>query len=132
MQNLVVFVIETWPFATCRYVCNLLTNSQLCYLRWKNDTLSDAGLVLRLFLLFLGDAEPVYVCPAAVVGLDGRASAEHTHLGTYPFAFSGLEFVAQRFELLSVEAVAEVAFHHQVVSAFAFGYFLAIGAELNA
>ena len=80
----------------------------------------------------LGDAEPVDVCPSAVVSLDGGASAEGTYLGTYPFAFPGLEGIAQLLETLSVEAIAEVAHYHKVVTAFALGYLLVVTTEFDA
>lgn len=78
------------------------------------------GQVFLFFCTFLlVDSEPVNIYPAAVVGLDGRTCAECTYFGTYPFAFFHLEFFSELVEFLSVGAVAQLTFYHQVVSAFA-------------
>lgn len=89
-------------------------------------------MVVRKPRLSGSDAEPVDVCPSAVVCLDGGAGAEGSYLGAYPFAFLGLEGVAQLLEVLSVEAIAEVTHHHEVVTTFTFGYLLAVATELDA
>ena len=53
--------------------------------------------------------EPVYVQPAAIVRFYGRACAEKSGFGAYPFAFTGLERLADGSELFAVVAVTERA-----------------------
>ncbi len=42
-------------------------------------------------ILFLRNAEPVYICPTTVIGSNCRTGTESTYLDTDPFSFFSLE-----------------------------------------